>query len=431
MPQDLIKVWTREGQSMEIEREKCILLQRSAIVQPCDRKRWTLYHGGSQGKGVDGRLRPDDLELGAAVHKGMERMFDKGLAVGVASSEARLEFESKRGRLLIAEDPWLEEAVPEVYEELLQEQAYLAGALVAAFGARHRDRILAEYEVVSLEEEINWVVGETNEGKYLVMMSRPDGVVRGRRDGRLYVVSHKTTKKFHADTIEKLSIDPQAITEGLAVQSRYGEVVGGTVYFYFIKGDRKRDENGYKRYENSLVRPWVMMSQVGGRPSPQMFAMVGKWAGVEGEKGGSLGKGWERGNVWEFVDFNEWLGWLDKGLVQAGLGRDWLGEAVAEPLVEVWNEERAEEFVARTGYLEQDWQENLEALETFVDNASLKELKLTQLFPKVESQCHNFNKRCQFFDVCWGGQTLEQGLASGRWVVRTPNHLVEERSLNE
>jgi hypothetical protein len=412
-----VKVYNN-GSLIELPRERCIFTQRSAIVQACPRKRWLLYHGGPEGKGLDGALRPDDLELGSSVHKGMEELLGTSSTPWEAGYHAYGNFVLKEN-LLLADDPWLGETVPEVAQEVKVEQGMLALALVYAFGVRHQKQFEEQYEGVSLEEEINWLLGETEDSRYLVMMSRPDGVVRGKKDGRLYVVSYKTVKKFWPDTIEKLGIDPQAVTEGLAVEARYGEEVAGTLYFYFVKGERKKDGNGFKRYESGLMRPFMDQQAVGGTPSPSNFAMVGKWSGREGEKGGALGRGWERVDVWEYVEFEKWLEWLDRGWVQPGLGRDWLGEAVAEPLVEVWDKARAVEWVEAHQYSEELWNVRVEFCRGDTEGHLARE------FPKVESQCFNFTKRCQFFGPCWEGEPLDAGIASGRWKSREVNHEAE------
>lgn len=417
-----IKVYNLQGSPLELPRESVILTQRSAMVQVCQRKRWLLYHGGPQAKGLDGALRPDDMELGSAVHKGLEILVGGQAPLsgdGSAGWVARNEFSGKfhEGKLLVAGDPWIQDVNPEMAWELVMEQAHLAQGLVEAFKRRHSERFLAEYEVASLEEEINWLLGVATDGRHIVVMSRPDGVVRGKLDGKLYVVSHKTAKRFYSDSIEKLSIDPQQITEGLAVQSRYGEIPGGTLYFYLLKGDRKKDENGYLRYESGLVRPWMDLRSLGGQVQPSHFAMVWKWDGSDGAKGGRLGPGWERVNVWEHLEFEQWIEWLDKGFVQPAQGRDWLAEAVAAPMVEVWDPQRAEEWAEANEWIEEDWNNKVEA--------TAGEVKW---FPKTNdttSLCFKFTKPCQFYGLCHRGESLEAGLASGRWVPREANHPTE------
>ena len=50
------------------------------------------------------------------------------------------------------------------------------------------------------------------------------------------------------------------------------------------------------------------------------------------QKSKRLGKGWRRVDIWREMEFEKWLEWLDGGLVQPELERDWLGEMVAEPI---------------------------------------------------------------------------------------------------
>lgn len=408
-----ILVYQLGAPPVEIPRSQCLFTQRSALVTTCPRERFNGYHRG--GRGVEGGLRPDELELGSAVHLGMEKLLG-GTEPRLAGLEAEEYFSSKNGKLLVGENPFLEEQSPEMYLELLIEQGMLANGLVQAFARRHLANFLRTYEVLALEEEVAWKVGVLADGRWLVMLTRYDGVVRGKADGRLRVLSHKTLKRIYEDTIEKLGIDPQQWTEGLAVQARYGEAPVGTLYTYLVKGDRRADSNGFKRYESPLVRPWMNLQAFGGTPKPTDFAVVGKWSGVDGSKGGSLGKGWERVNIWDYVPLDDWIGWLAGGYVQGDRGRDWLAEAAIEPILEPWNPANAEEFQWGILRSEEQWDRDVRQALAYPD-------QLPILIPKRPTACYRFGTRkCRFHGTCWEGQSIESGLVSGRWRERVPNH---------
>jgi PD-(D/E)XK nuclease superfamily protein len=420
MTPEIITIYKLDGSSFERPKDECIFTQRSAIVSgKCPRKRYLSYHSGPERKGVQGNLTPDHFELGSAVHFGLETLFGEDLDPGHAGIQA-WDYFMDQENLLLAEDPWIEQVAPEMAEEIKLEQAYLARGLVECFERKYLSDFLSQYEIISLEEEINWEVGTAPDGRTIVMMSRLDGVCRGREDKKLYVISHKTTKKIWDDLSEKLSIDPQQFTEGLALQAKYGEPPGGTIYLYFIKGERKKDQFGYKKYETSLVRPWYYTASGKDNPRPEQFAWVGKWSGKNGSKGSSLGQGWERTNVWELIEYSQWLDWLESGLIQPNLERDWLSEQVATPMVEIWSPLKAQDFLEELQHNEWEWNSRVET-----GVPSRKELNW--LFPKVRSVCHDYNQRCPFWDICHGTRTVESGLASGRWIGRISNHKTEDK----
>ncbi len=414
---ELVTVYRLGQDPIDLPRSQIVWLQRTAVVlqQKCPRECYINYHWN--GRGIQPALTPDHFELGSAVHDGLERLVG-GQPVGSAAPQANAYFASKAGSLLMAGDVWLEQANPEVYAELLQEQAHLAEGLVWTFDRRIWPGVSATYEVVSLEEEINWLVGQAHDGRWLVMMSRIDGLFRGRADEGLYVVSHKTAKQFYGDTLEKLSIDTQQFTEGLAVQAKYGTAPAGTLYFYFLKGKRGKDDAGYPRHESPLVRPFMDLSTSGFTHDPSHFAIYGKWAKTDQRPGGSLGRGWERVNVWEEVEFDQWLEWLDAGYIQPQLERDWLGELVAEPMVEVWDAQRASEILELIAFEQSKWHEDLGQLP---DGRSL-----ATVAPKRTHMCHRYNSKCGFYDICHSGASIEAGLMQGRWIPRISNHAIED-----
>jgi len=315
---------------------------------------------------------------------------------------------------------------PEVSQLLGEEQASLAYALVWAFGKRRLASLLERYEMVEVEPEINWLVGWTKgdliasklfphskveyrprsgcaDTKAIVMMSRPDAILRSRSDGKLWTVSWKTAKRFTTDYLDRLECDVQSITEGLAVQAKYGEEPGGTFYSYFLKSDKANDDaTGAKRYTSPLIRPYSNWTGVG---EPQYRAAY-KWFDESGAEK-RLGKGWARTDIWRGMELNEWLELLDSGAIQPEAHRDWLGEVVAEPLPMPFKAEAAKRWLEVTAREEARW--------------------ITPELPAEQrtSNCLNYNRRCGFWAVCHEGDTIERQLAAGLKKVRVANHSAE------
>lgn len=416
---DKILVHRIGAEPVELAREQCWFFDRSRYKQglTCGEKRRLQYHWG--GQGVDSAYRSEDLALGSAVHAGLEEMlrlpfYENGEQVPsekyaeVARQGMR---DSATAGMALQDDESFSQTLPEVAQMLTEEQAALAYALVWTFGRRHLASLLERYEVVAVEPEICWLVGRTtgdgqdirqvnddgqwfihNDGSTaIVMMSRPDAVLRDRATGLLWVVSWKTTKMFNGESVEKLECDLQGLTEAMAVGAMYGEEVGGTFYTYLIKSSKYFDpDSGVKRYTSPLVRPYCLWTGIG---EPRYS--------VETERT----KGWGRVNVWEQMGMAEWMEQLDGWPTS-----DPLAEAVAEPMPVPLNSEAAQRWLAEAVQGESDWMRVASGERVAAHNTEA---------------CFNWGKRCFAFDVCHRGATVEEKLASGRWVARVSNHPAE------
>lgn len=412
---ETLKVWS-EGRELELSRDRVWLFDRSRYLlgQTCPQKRHLSYHWG--GRGLESAYRSEDLSLGSAVHWGLERMLttevtDVKQIAEIGAEAARAQFlEDAAAGIAMQDDERFGEELPEVARLLAEEQAALAYALVWTFGRRHLASLLERYEVVAVEPEVAWLVGWTDEqfktdegtnelGDFvtlenipIVMMSRPDAVLRSRDDGKLWTVSWKTTKMFTGESVEKLECDLQGVTEGLAVRHWLGEPVAGTFYTYLVKGAKYFDKDtGVKRYTSPLVRPYCLWSGVG---EPRYSGQYQR------------AKGWERQDVWKSLDMADWLAMLDAGL-PGEEAEDYLAQAVAEPLPQPFVEARAVEWLTEALAGEQEWmREGVRA--------------------KHSGSCFNYTKRCAYYDICWRLETVEGELARGRKRMReTANHAIE------
>lgn len=410
MTGEIVQVW-HQGQPLELPRSQCLLIDRSRVNlrQACPFKRWLQYHAGPEGRGLVPARQNEDLLLGSAVHAGLEHMLSLEGEVERASEIAYNHFvrEARKG---IEVGGMLAEALPEVAEELVEEQAWLAYGLVWGFGKRKLERLLEEYEVLAVEPEVNWQLGEVwNPGSPLisvVMMSRPDAILRHRTLDRLWTVSWKTLKEFRADTLEKLRCDTQTLTEGMAAYHRYGEEPAGTYYGHFVKSRKDKDKDlGVSRYKSPIVRPYFKDSGIGA-PTADNFRVAWDW--FDGEKTRRLGTGWNRVNAWQVMDMPEWLEMLDGGQVQPEAGRDWFGEHLVEPVPQPFRRDLAERWIAAT-----------------VQEEMAFAVADSQLLTRCAGSCFSYNTRCTAFELCWGSTTIEDKLNAGHWVSREANHADE------
>lgn len=430
---DMLLVHRLGAPPIELPRSQCHLFSRSQMLlgQTCPKKREFAYHW--QGKGVESTLLSEDLALGTAVHAGLEELlqpFTKAWMGSVRVSNVQVDLASEVAlaemRALYAEGLEIQTAAvffdlqSETAQLLAEEQANLAYGLVWTFGRRRLASLLERFEVVEVEPEICWLVGSL-QGKqsiadvvygtipeiHIVMMSRPDAILRSREDGKLWTVSWKTAKRFDGGYVERFESDVQSLTEGLAVQAKYGEAPAGTLYTYFLKGDKTFDpETGAKRYTSPLVRPYCNWTGVG---EPQ-YRGAYKWFDEMGTEK-RCGKGWERIDIWKSFEIPEWLELLDSGAVQPEANRDWLGEAVVEPEPRPFNPEYAERWRQKAVQQEGDW---------------IAILQGDRMATQDETGCHVYNRKCTYYGVCWRGETIEDQIASGYKRLRQEsNHPAE------
>lgn len=406
-----ITMW-QDGEQSEIARDKVVTVDRSRINlgQTCPTKRWIQYHAGPEGRGLVPAREGEDLVLGRAVHAGMEVLLSAGeppydeviqLGAEVAANYFRRETEAG---VEMQDSYELWDILPEVAQTLRLEQGWLAYALVWAWGKRKLAKLLQEYEVLAIEPEINWPLGQLEDGRTAVMMSRPDAVLRRIVDDSLWTVSWKTAKKFDQTMLLKLECDTQTLTEGLAVQHWTGQPCRGTYYGYMIKGDKETDDEfNVKRYKSHLIRPYHRdVAQFGGQVED--FRAAFKWFDGTGNR--TLGRGWSRVNIWEWIEPLAWLEALESGVVQPEAGRDWIGEVAVEPMPQRFEPWSAATWIAEVMQTEARWADPVEFYTA----------------GRHHQSCHNYNKQCTAFGVCWRGEDIEDRLLSGRWKVREANH---------
>ena len=447
---DSILAYTLDGSSIVLDRENVVLTSRSKIVerQKCELKAFRQYHGGPTGTGLQLARPSDDLVLGLAIHAGMETMLRPYIVGetperGVAASAAwRYMFDAAITGLSVQDDENMQHAAPEVAALLIEEQAALAYMLISAFERRRLDAVLSEFQVMEVEDETNWVLaepGETPAGKWIVVMSRPDAILKRKETGALLPASFKSLKRWNKEVIRELACDPQRWSEGLAVQAGIGGGVEpeGTFYFHFIKDDRRMDKDMLvRRYVSPLIRPWARIEAMGDfRPSD--FAMSWEYPSSK-----TLGMSklshtkWKRVNIWRQLPggLPKWLEWLDSGMIdqERHPGRDWLAEAVASPELQRWDEDLAGGWVQGQIAKEAIWQYQLQLVEREAAKEGISSEEAEPLaFERRESSCKKWNKFCAYYANCWEHQSLADDVAKGRFIARQPHHEQEYAQVYE
>lgn len=123
---------------------------------------------------------------------------------------------------------------------LWAEQSALVEALVRAYARRRLRPLLEEYEVLEVEREGEWELASWHseeecvataahpthdEGCHgrLMFLSRPDALLRDRRDNSLYLLSYKTAASWDVRKERDAQHDMQGLSEGIEVEKRLGE----------------------------------------------------------------------------------------------------------------------------------------------------------------------------------------------------------------
>ena len=437
--------YTYPGTTAEVENPH--FTERSRYVRglQCSRARYFEYEAGPAKLGFSSNATYDDLVLGSAVHEGMEyvMLMAKVLQdnnqpidysiVAKAGSERAISFfrdEAEKG-IVIGGMPDLHQLEPSLYEELVNEQAYLAGFLAAAAAIEWLPTIISEYDIISTEQEISWRLSEG--AVDVVMMSRPDAVIRRRADNKLFVVSYKTTKQFYPSDVVKLQSDIQALTEMAAVYAKTGEMPEGCIYLYFLKGSRRKKENdegaSVPVYSNTMVRPYV--SSLTQANKPEDFRLQFETFNFETGKKSRLGRDWQTAPFWHYIAPSTWLDWLIDGSFESSQYLD-------EPLFQKFI--AAPDPVHRSDYqihrmvnlILNDEVKRYRKLENWYDrSAQDQDLELRSptfqrdfdaIWPVNPTGCFLYNRPCAWHNVCWGDDSIRARVAAERINVRSPNH---------
>jgi hypothetical protein len=356
----------------------------------------------------------EDLALGGCTHEMLDLLLQGG---------------SLENCFLVGEDYLRENLIypdyilPEQQNALWQDAWHLSKAFVYSFNSSYLPQILDEYEVLEVEEEINWLVGMTSGvEKYIVMMSRSDGVLRKKVGDRLYHLSHKTAQTFSDIQIQKFQMDTQRFSESMAIWAKYGEPPAGTLYNYFLKGKRYQDKDlGIDRFSSGLIHPYMQRIGPGGYLNAEMLSFNYEWQELDGYtmKTRRLGKGWERVSIYDEMDFELYLNWLENEAVPRH--KDYCKESIIGLKEEFFDPEFAERWRQGIRAGEEEWAGRV----YYSKGETLDSGYFNEMFPLENSQCFDWGRKCTYHPICWGRQPIQYLIEKGDLIPREPNHLVE------
>src|SRR5579872_3705648 len=144
-----------------IDRSRVLALLR------CARERYLGYHFAGNGI-TSGQLRVP-LGTGTHIHAGLEALL-RGKSVDAAVGAAVTAYATEADAALSAMGTHIDH-----YDYTVEEQIALVEALVRVYAKKGLPALLAEYEIVEVESEYEYLLGPGQ-----TMMSRLDGLLRRR-----------------------------------------------------------------------------------------------------------------------------------------------------------------------------------------------------------------------------------------------------------
>lgn len=388
----------------------------------CQRARYWGYEYA--GTGI--RLRAESLPLatGIHVHDAVEQLLRVVKAEGqipdrlfvrdvvkAVTDLYRAEC-SKRG--------FQEEDTSEATEYVIQEQSCLIEGLLWAFYRSLLPWLWSEFELVAIEEEIEFPIGctcglgdgvgsfEDHGGRGcqgVGLMLRPDLVLRRRSDGQLGIADLKTSA--YSGDVREEDFVVQLACGAAGAQKEHGEEVTFHYLLGAYKGKREADKGEkVKRQRSPLCYLYY-------RPADPPFNEPTYRAGYTRERG------FGRVPVWECFSPEE------RGE----------GSAVEHWVMDMMSAEEAGACVGISGphqrqtHLEKDILTEILTEELDVRQRVLAvecgELSLSEAFRR-SWDCFEYGKPCEFLPICKKQAGWEAPEKSGRYERREPHHLAEE-----
>lgn len=256
-----------------------IFIDRSRYesAQRCQRARWYGFH--QDGMGIQSMRQPLPLAVGGSVHVGLAQLLRAGQALVDHSDPIDLSqgwdtIEDAAVTVALADFAQYENAIDapdaeqaaltanltapsvaldidayvgelkdtvetakrlrnEFDEYLFREQSALVEAMVRAYARRRLRPLLEQFEVLEVEREGEWKLGEIIHNEYvpaadashlvadeLWFMSRPDALLRDRESNQLYLLSYKTTGSWDIRKARDAEHDMQGMSEGIEIERR-------------------------------------------------------------------------------------------------------------------------------------------------------------------------------------------------------------------
>ena len=394
---------------------------RTITYQLCPRKRYLEYHAAG-GVGIVRSRTAIPLATGSYTHAGLKLMLEGHPVEECVQAALEGYDEAIRGRGLEIE-PGMD-----AFQVAEEQKALVAGLLrVYYVHPRGYPDLVANYDILEVERED--LVRDFAQG--IDFGARADGLLREKATGDLYVLSFKTAARWDSRVDRQNQHDVQGLSEVMAIERRLGEKLQGVKMVYLIKGDRREypEDSGLYAQDSHLVRGWRREGITG----PE-YAWRYKWAGPDvwqdsGKlRGHTLGKGWERFNVWETEGgVKAWIDLLASGTVQPDAG-DPFENVVVTPLPYFRQQQDMESWEIQTRAQEVKVAKDVAEINELVGDH--QRVALDVCFPQYKRSC-DWPSKCDYQEICYGDDSaLTNPIGTGLYQLRTVNHPTEQDYLD-
>jgi hypothetical protein len=488
------------------------LTSRTAVLtmQDCPRRRFLSNH--LNGHGISGSKQSLDTFIGSVTHRGLQNLLEharvdhdgdtrliKRTCINQSVNVARRVFfemlENSQGFYHKGDDYT-------DYEYKIDEAWALCEAFIRAFAIWRLPLFGEFYEVLEVEkEEQYWFerpikCSRCENGKHLdnitlsidrseelgrdystcincggsgefggiLFQAKADGLLRGRQDNKLYVLSFKTARDFTDLTMKQILHDMQGMSEIAVIEDRLnrdykdyyadrmaqaptkrmeGIIRDNTKavvsyfaecfeqgieqiecyavdYEYLLKGRYQQDpwNSGHYKWQNPLIHFWKndgILNMMSGTRTGMDF----KWKAGKGR----MPAGWEKTDAWQTQEpFNnmgveEWIDILIRHEVQPEEGDVFQNIFRSEVIIR--DRSHIEEWKVSTYWQEMRVRNALQSLDA-------GEGKLEIFFPKHTNRCHDFyGNDCPFVQICHQNLSPAELVEEGLFKVRVPHHQEE------
>lgn len=349
---------------------------RATTDWACPRRRFWAFEFG--GRGLSPRRMALPLHLGILIHETLPVLVMGGNAGELATSAERRLYEALRAGDQIAEAS---------DEDFAREQSYIIAGMIYGAARVVVPKLLAEYEPVSVEEELTLPYGRC------LVLTKPDLLMRRREDRSLWYHEWKSTSNFSPSWFASWQRAPQIHLTALNIERARGEELAGTIVHGLYKG-QKRDGRQLSIFAYGYSR----------RNSSDILA--------------TYANGSVRVPLWTVgITPREWAELIPEEVLE---------EQFAQAPPVFLDRHIVEEFLAEREEREVQIRETREALAT-LDPASAARV-MRRVFPRHFNQCEPAygGSRCAFTNPCWVPQLAADPLRSGEFVWREPHHATEE-----
>jgi hypothetical protein len=297
-------------------------------------------------------------------------------------------------------------------DELIREQMALLEAMLRTFTLLWLPRILDEYDVVTVEKQMEWSLAPG-----LKQRLRFDTVLRRKGDGQLVILDYKSMSYISDAWAKKIERSRQTALYITAAQELFGESVE-MAYLGMVKGMYRKD--------TAKSSPWYGQKI---QSTPYLYAYrLATDVGDLWEIEWTAKKGYQKVRTYEVQEMKEWVNWLwhnkrnqlnemfvfnppfsptpvEMNRVRELVVRE---ELAYVKRVRVYHQMRDKAIRENNGLLFKQAQEYLDYV----------------VAPMREESCFKYGEAnvCQFYGICFNQGAYENVLDDPDFEPRVPHH---------